>query len=128
MASNQLPEIIAYDHVSDAGEYGNDICAHCGAKGRYQHHFLTTAGPRAAMAGCVQLFPISRIAKTHGQLLTKQREYGQKGWKLPSWDQDKLEAIQALQLGLATRDEVELRIANAEFRAAEFRRKKFGRR
>lgn len=63
-----LPRIIRYDHVDDSGEYGNATCPHCGAKGRYVHHFLTDEGPRAAMAGCIKLFPTSPVAKEHQAL------------------------------------------------------------
>lgn len=91
-----LPTIVQFLGCDDSGEYGNALCPHCGAKGRYVFHFLCDDGNRhGAMAGCIKLFPVSKIADEHKKIIERARERALKGYKLASWDVAKLTAIEA---------------------------------
>lgn len=95
MPVSGLPRIIQFLHKTDSGEFGAAECPHCGAKGRYIFSFVTEDGKkRGAMAGCIQLFPVSFIAKEHRNIMERQAEREKKEQKLASWDIAKLDAIE----------------------------------
>lgn len=95
-----LPKIVRFDGVTDSGEYGAATCPHCGADGRYVYHFTTEDGQRGgAMAGCIQLFPVSALADEHKRILERQKDRDKRSQKLASWDVAKLEAIDAVAAG-----------------------------
>lgn len=87
-----LPRILWIIERTDSGEFGADNCAHCGAPGRYQIHFMGDDGLRhAAMAGCVQRFPMSPLAQEQAKLVTKAAS----ARGLNGWDKTKMAAIEA---------------------------------
>lgn len=93
-----LPKVFFVESIADHGPceggVGSALCPHCGAEGRYVYHFLCEDGSsHAAMKGCFGHFPKHQFAAISLRLLEKEREYAAKGWKLPSWDQDILDAI-----------------------------------
>jgi len=92
-----LPKIVYMLSVDDCGplEDGGGNCPHCGAQGRYIYNFITEDGERhGAMKGCLSKFPMHPFAKLHAAILEKERDYSSKGWKLPRWDLQTLEAIE----------------------------------
>src|ERR1041384_229731 len=100
MAVATLPRIIRFVERTDSGEFGAAQCPHCGADGRYVYWFVTEDGERrGAMAGCIRLFPVSKIAKEHHAIMERRADRESKGWKLASWDTAKLEAIEAFYRG-----------------------------
>lgn len=122
-----LPRIVRFLSRTDSGEYGNDSCAHCGALGRYQHHFVCEDGTmRAAMAGCIKLFPVSKVADVDRKLDEKAADYAKKGWKLPSWDQRKRAAVDAFFAGETTLEAALDQCKWADMDAKAYRAKKFG--
>lgn len=95
-----LPRIIRFVGVHDSGEFGNATCPHCGADGRYVWTFITEDGvQRGAMAGCIQKFPVSKLADEHKRIIDRQRQRQAKGQSLASWDVRKLSAIAAVEAG-----------------------------
>lgn len=107
MTTTTLPRIIAITGRTDAGEYGATTCPHCGANGRYITTFVCEDGKtRGAMSGCIKLFPISPLAKIHADLLAKSAANVRKGWKpFSSFDQPKMDAIEAVMAGTMSEDE-----------------------
>lgn len=107
MTTATLPKIIAITARTDAGEYGAATCPHCGADGRYVVSFVCEDGSkRGAMSGCIKLFPISPLAKIHADLLVKAAANERKGWKrFSSFDQPKMDAIEAVMAGTMTEDQ-----------------------
>ncbi len=73
-----LPRITRYLGMSDGGPCDPDFsaeCPHCGAGGRYVHHFECEDGTtRGAMSGCVELFEMTPVAKLHKRLTEKARD------------------------------------------------------
>lgn len=109
-----LPKIIAIKGTFDSGEYGATVCPHCDAKGRYVTTFVCEDGTtRGAMAGCIKLFPISKLAAEQQKILARQKDREAKGWKLASWDVKKLEAIEAVIAGSMT-EAAALEVVRAE--------------
>lgn len=120
-----LPRIIMFGELRDSGEFGADNCAHCGAKGRYQRSFVCEDGThRSAMAGCIQLFPVSKLAKEHLAILKRSEERAQSGGKLAGWDVAKLEAINAAAIGEMTVDEALAVVARENAKRSEWMRRK----
>lgn len=118
-----LPTIIAYTGVRDSGEFGNANCAHCGALGRYEYDFIGDDGrTHSAMAGCIQRFPVSRVAKAHKAILDKQKT----GKKLNGWDTKILEAVSEAINGTMTVPAAEAAIATQEASRRQWMAKKFG--
>lgn len=102
-AVTSFPKIVTFLGKSDSGEFGNAICPHCGAKGRYVIDFVCEDGVRrGAMSGCIKLFPISPLAKEHIAITERQTERAAKGQKLASWDIAKLDAIDQVLAGALT--------------------------
>lgn len=121
-----LPRITRFLGISDSGEFGNASCPHCGADGRYVQRFLCEDGiERGAMAGCVKLFPISPLAAVEQKLTIKAAEYAKKGWKLPSWDQKKSEALESFYAGAITEQQALDLIRTQDQASAAYRRRKF---
>lgn len=90
-----LPRIIQFIERTDAGEYGADSCAHCGAKCRYQQVFMGDDGMRhSAAAGCIRLYRVSPVAAEHAKIDERRTERNRDGRTLASWDLKKLEAIE----------------------------------
>lgn len=84
-----LPEIIQFLGTYDSGEYGNATCPHCGAEGRYVTSFVCADGKqRGAMAGCIQLYPVSPLAREHALVMGKisKAERAGREPKLNGWD------------------------------------------
>lgn len=89
----QLPAIVRFLGTDDAGP--GAICPHCGATGRYIVRFQVADGRElGAMRGCVQLFPVSALAREHARLIGKRDEYAKRGWRLNRADQQALNAIE----------------------------------
>lgn len=102
----RLPRIIQFEGVSDSGEYGGATCPHCGADGRYVWTFITEDGERrGAMAGCIQKFPVSKLAEEHKRIIERSKDRAKNGQKLASWDIAKLAAIEAVRDGELTADQ-----------------------
>ncbi len=117
MPVSTLPRIIQFLNKTDGGEFGAVECPHCGAKGRYIFYFITEDGKkRGAMAGCIQLFPVSAIAKEHRLIMDRQKEREKKDQKLASWDVNKMEAIQMFYDGKLTEGECLREIENQNYR------------
>lgn len=91
-----LPKVVYIENLQDTGEDSGARCPHCGAEGRYIYWFRCEDGKlHGAMKGCFKLFPKSKFAELHEKLLAKQADYQKKGWKLASWDQEVVGAIEA---------------------------------
>lgn len=121
--TQQLPRIVQFLHITDSGEYGNDSCAHCGADGRYQQHFIVEGGKHmAAMAGCVQLFPISPVAKAAQKIAEKERA----GKKLNGWDKKIMDAVQKCAAGEISESGAMFLIHAQEQDRSAWMAKKFG--
>jgi len=91
----ELPTIVKFLSISDAGEFGAASCPHCGAAGRYVYKFVCSDGvERGAMAGCIKKFPMHFLAREHQRIIDKQTDYQKKGWNLPSWDLAILDLIE----------------------------------
>jgi hypothetical protein len=102
-AKTDLPTIVRFEGVTDAGEYGAATCPHCGADGRYVYTFTCDDGRRhGAMSGCVQLYPVSKLAEEHRRILDRQKDRAKRDGKLAGWDVAKLEAIDAAAAGTMT--------------------------
>lgn len=93
-----LPRIVRFLGTSDCPD---SECPHCGARGRFIHRFLLeTGGTGAAMSGCVQLFPVSPVAREEARLKKKLADYMKRGWNgLNRRDTEALEAIEAFYAG-----------------------------
>lgn len=88
-----LPRIVRFLGVDDAP---GSSCPHCGATGRFIYRFQVQNGRElGAMRGCVQLFPVSPIAREHARLIKKSADYTARGWKLNRDDAMALDAIEA---------------------------------
>jgi hypothetical protein len=124
----QLPRIIAILGRTDAGEYGAATCPHCGADGRYITTFVCEDGKtRGAMSGCIKLFPISPLANIHAKLLVKAQANERKGWKrFSSFDQPKMDAIEAVMAGTMTEDQAIWICKNQSAKAAQWLQNKKG--
>ncbi len=114
MAINTLPRIIAHLYVVDHGPSddarGSTNCPHCGAYGRYVHHFLLEGGVKgAAMSGCIKLFPISELASEQQRIHKKKAS----GRRLNSWDEKSLLAIEEVGAGTMSEEEA-LRIVHKQ--------------
>lgn len=100
--NQQLPRIVRFDGVTEGSEFGDMTCPHCGALGRVVHHFLCEDGKRrGAMAGCIQLFPVSEIAREHKKITEKIRKL-KPGRNPARWDSKKLDAIERYYQGKLT--------------------------
>jgi hypothetical protein len=93
-----LPRIVRFLGTDDAP---GSSCPHCGAEGRYILRFVLEDGRHAgAMRGCVQLFPVSRIATEELRLRTKLADYQKRGWNgLNRRDVEALNAIESFYAG-----------------------------
>jgi hypothetical protein len=124
-----LPKIIRILETHDAGEYGATTCPHCGAKCRYYKVFeaVTSDGEvvkLAAAAGCIQLFPTSRLATIHGKLLDKQRDYSKKGWTLNRSDTRILDLIDSAAKQLISESDAVREIAAERASMAAWRKQR----
>lgn len=120
-----LPKIIKFQGVTDAGEYGNATCPHCGASGRYIYHFVCVDGEqRGAMKGCLGKFPQHAFAKKHQRILDKQLQRK----SLASWDVTILATIDDFAAGKVAENIATLKIAAAERQRDAWLKKSFGRR
>ena len=64
-----LPRIVRFLGTDDSP---GSCCPHCGAEGRYTLRFQVEDGrTMGAMRGCVQLFPVSRVATEELRLREK---------------------------------------------------------
>jgi len=110
-----LPEVVEILHLEDAGEGGAGTCPHCGAIGRYIYWFETVGGEmHGAMKGCFKHFPKSRYFERMAAILSKEKDFAKKGWKLAGWDQDVLNAIRAYSNNTMTQEQVDDVIRNAD--------------
>lgn len=126
MTTTQLPKIIQFLETTDAGEYGATCCPHCDAKGRYVHHFLVEGGARrAAMSGCIKLFPVSPVALAHKKIMEKAAKLPE-GRKLNGWDTKKLEAIEAYYAGTTAEADALIVIQSEDAACARWVAKKYG--
>lgn len=124
-----LPEAIYIVDIHDAGEYGATTCPHCGAQGRFVITFMASDGKEhGAMKGCFKKFPQHRFAKKMLYLLDKEKSYKAKGWSLPTWDAECMEAIKEFANKTISESEAQDRINHAESAASAYRNRKFGRR
>ena len=103
-AVQSLPRIVRFLGTDDSP---GAACPHCGAEGRYILRFVLEDGRHAgAMRGCVQLFPVSRVATEELRLRQKLdslvKRFGQSA-TLNRRDTEALDACEAFFAG--TRDE-----------------------
>ena len=118
-------KIIRFFDMSDSGEYGNAVCPHCGALGRYVYRFqLEDGSNHGAMAGCIKKFKVHPIAKVQLKLMDKEKEYQKKGWNLPSWDRNIVEALDKYYANEIDANECQWIINKENQRAADYRNKK----
>jgi len=99
-----LPRIVRFLRTHDSP---GSTCPHCGAEGRYTLTFQVEDGRTlGAMRGCVQLFPVSRVATEELRLREKlerlQKNYGPNA-HLNRRDTEAMDAIEAFFAG--NRDE-----------------------
>lgn len=86
------------------------------------HTFRTEDGrTRGAMSGCIKLFPIAPIANEDLKLRKKRIDYEKRGWKLSSWDAEKVKAIELFYANEITEDRAMVVIRCAAGRAANYR-------
>lgn len=125
-----LPKIVAVLGIQDNGpcEGGaSAICPHCGAEGRYVYSFLCDDGTRrGAMRGCFSKFPRHRFAVESARILDKEADYKKKGWSLPTWDRDMLDAILKFADGVLPEAEAEAAIRAAKTRRDAYKRRRSG--
>ena len=130
---HSLPTITQFLYITDAGPsddgQGSTVCPHCGSPGRYVHHFIVEGGEhRAAMSGCVKLFPVHPIALRHQKLEDKQRkltqQYGPDA-HLNSWDAKIMEAIEGFYAGTLTEQDAYRVIDNQTAAATQWRERKY---
>lgn len=99
--------VVAVVGFTDAGEYGNASCPHCGALGRYVLHFVCDDGKtRGAMRGCFRLFrkahgPVARLTE---QAFDKAADAKSKGTRIASWWAEILDATADLAAERITRE------------------------
>lgn len=123
--TERLPRIAYFTDRTDAGEFGAANCPHCGAKGRYIQHFICDDGSeRGAMAGCIKQFKLHAFAKEQLRIESKERDYAERGWNIPSWDQDILNAIGAFVAGEISECQANHAIDIAKARATAYRNRK----
>lgn len=92
-----LPRIVRFLGTDDCPD---SSCPHCGATGRYIHHFVLEDGRHAAaMSGCVKLYPVSRVALEEQRLNKKAADRAKKGWRLNRRDLGALDAIERYYAG-----------------------------
>jgi hypothetical protein len=87
-STQTLPAIVAILDKRDSGEYGNAVCPHCGALGRYVYTFVCEDGRRhGAMSGCIQLFPKSdsKMFKLMATAYDKAQAAREEKKNLASW-------------------------------------------
>lgn len=100
-------------------------CPHCGAAGAVVHHFQVEDGRRlGAMSGCVQLFPVSPVAREDLRLRKKADDYARRDWKLPSWDEEQRVAIERFYAGEIDERHALADVAFAKGKAANYRRRR----
>lgn len=129
MSLGSLPRIVRFLGTDDCGP-GGASCPHCGATGRYVIHFQVEDGRRlGAMRGCVQLFPVTELARQHGYFKTKESRYAAQRppWKLNARDTEALRWIEDAIEGRADAHQA-LAIARAARTAAAARARSRGRR
>lgn len=98
-----LPKIVRFLETLDCP---GASCPHCGATGRFILRFMVADGRQlGAMRGCVQLFPVSPIAREEKRLADKAKKYYEQGWKLNQADTRAVEAIESFYAGLCTEDQ-----------------------
>lgn len=126
-----LPKIIRVLDTHDAGEYGAATCPHCGAKCRYYKTFEAIDADGAivklaAAAGCIQLFPTSKLAVTHMKLLDKQRDYAKQGWTLNKSDARCLAIIEAVAKGEIDEQDALAQVGTIKAEMAAWRKSRKG--
>lgn len=95
-----LPRIVRFLETQDCP---GASCPHCGATGRFILRFVVSDGRTlGAMRGCVQLFPVSQIAREEERLARKAKQYAQRGWSLNRADTEAVDAIEAFYAGTLT--------------------------
>lgn len=131
MTNPALPKIIAFTGTHDGGPCDDGptaVCPHCGADGRYVHFFITEDGvERGAMSGCIELFPVSPVAKIQRKLRDKERELQRKYGKdahLNSWQTKMLDSIRIYQEGGMDEATCLSQIRYQEQKMAEYRASK----
>jgi len=125
-AVQSLPTIIEYLGMTAADD---SVCPHCGASGKVIHHFRCDDGTsRGAMSGCVQLFPMSYLAKQHKRLSEKERDYAKKGWKLNKSETAIMETIRSYYSDEISESEAESIVRQKVAALAQWRQRKYGRR
>lgn len=131
-ATTTLPKITRFLGTTDHGPCEGEpsaICPHCGSGGRYIHAFECEDGTtRGAMSGCVQLFPVSPIAKEdmrlNERLTDLKKRFGSTA-SLNSWDSRIRTTIDAFYAGQLTEMQAMQRI-QIENRAKQAYRQKKG--
>jgi hypothetical protein len=122
MNAATLPRIVRFIETTDCGP--GATCPHCGATGRWIVRFVTDDGRHlGAMRGCVQLFPVSQVAREGLRLRDKAAKYAKQGWHLNQADTRALETIEAFESGNATEQQAMSAVKSAKARnTARFRR------
>lgn len=116
-----LPKIVRFLGTTSAPD---STCPHCGASGMHVHSFVCEDGTtRAAMSGCIKLFPCSPVASEEARLRKKQEDYAKKGWSLNRADSEAMQAIQDFFDGVRDERSTMVVIKGAKARnQARFRR------
>lgn len=122
-----LPRIVRFHGISRSGP-GEAECPHCGAQGSVVHHFECEDGTRrGAMSGCVQLFPVSPLAREDMRLQKKADAHARgKGNALNRWDLAIRAALDAFYAGTTTADFVTRVIQCERSKASNWRRSRYG--
>ena len=96
----RLPRIVRFLETADCP---GSSCPHCGATGRFILRFVVEDGRHlGAMRGCVQLFPVSPVAREELRLAKKAKDYEKRGWKLNQADTRAVDAIESYYAGTCT--------------------------
>ena len=128
------PRIIAFTGTHDGGPCDDGptaVCPHCGADGRYVHFFRCDDGREyGAMSGCLELFPVSPVARIQKRLMDKERalraRYGPDA-HLNSWQAKMAESIRVYQGGGMDEQTCLSQIAWQQQRMNDYRRQRRGR-
>jgi hypothetical protein len=122
--ASSFPRIVRFIGTNDAP---GSTCPHCGAEGRYIIRFVVEDGRTlGAMRGCVNLFPVSRVAQEELRLRQKlerrQKNYGRAAM-LNRRDAEALGAIEDFFAGMRDERSTLSIIDGAKFANQRYRRR-----
>lgn len=131
MPVSTFPKILRITSTIDSGEFGSAHCPHCGAECRYYKLFdaISLEGgivQLGAAAGCIKLFPISKLAERHIKLLDKQKDYARKGWALNKADARIMDIIDSAAKGELEEGEALQQVRKIDADMREWRKSRKG--